>query len=462
MNTWAARIHPDDRQTAITICETETAKGRDHDLIYRAIHLDGSTKWIRDVVSVVLDSGAPQKLVGFMQDITEQKNIEQEKEDIEKRLTQAQKMEAVGTLAGGIAHDFNNLLGVILGYTEMALLNAPPDSKSTADLDKVMVAGNRAKDLVKQILAFSRQTEIERKPLQLQSLIKESVKMLRASIPTTIEIQEIIDSSCERVLADPTQVHQILMNLSTNANHAMEKSGGILRIELRGREIGNDVLEGKTLLKPGPYVELIVSDTGIGISPDIIDKIFDPYFTTKKLGKGTGMGLSIIHGIISEYGGAITVESEPGQGSTFHVYFPAIDKVEPELVADDKETPRGEGRILLVDDEELLTELGKEILERLGYEVTIRQSSLAAFATFQNNPQAFDVVITDQTMPGLTGVELSKRILQIRPDIPIILCTGFSTLVDEFSAKAIGIREFMVKPLTKSALAQRLKKVLKG
>lgn len=382
-------------------------------------------------------------------DIIKQKRLEAEKKKVEARLVQAHKMEAIGTLAGGIAHDFNNILGVILGYTELAKEDAPLGSIFASGLDQVLIAGNRAKDLVKQILDFSRQTEMERFPLQLQPIIKEAVKMLRASIPTTIDIQENIDLSCGLVLADPTQIHQILMNLCANANHAMEKSGGILKIELRRTDVGNDVLGANVPLKPGQYIELVVSDTGVGIGLDIIQKVFDPYFTTKELGKGTGMGLAIVHGIITEYGGAVTVESELQHGTTFHVYFPKVEKAELETVKKTEEIYSGKGNILFVDDEELLICLGKDMLERLGYDVTVRQSSLDALSTFQNDPYAFDVVITDQTMPGITGADLSRRILQIRPDIPIILCTGHSNLVDEVSAKSIGIKEFVMKPLAK-------------
>lgn len=393
-------------------------------------------------------------------DIIKQKRLEAEKKKVEARLVQAHKMEAIGTLAGGIAHDFNNILGVILGYTELAKEDAPLGSRFASGLDQVLIAGNRAKDLVKQILAFSRQTEMERFPLQLQPIIKEAVKMLRASIPTTIDIQENIDLSCGLVLADPTQIHQILMNLCANANHAMEKSGGILKIELRRTDVGNDVLGANVPLKPGQYIELVVSDTGVGIGLDIIQKVFDPYFTTKELGKGTGMGLAIVHGIITEYGGAVTVESELQHGTTFHVYFPKAEKAELETVKKTEEIYSGKGNILFVDDEELLICLGKDMLERLGYDVTVRQSSIDALSTFQNDPYAFDVVITDQTMPGITGADLSRRILQIRPDIPIILCTGHSNLVDEVSAKSIGIKEFVMKPLAKGVIGNLLQKLL--
>lgn len=408
------------------------------------------------LLSASLWEGAAGELLGYqgiIRDITEQKRLE-------GQVYQAQKMEAIGTLAGGIAHDFNNILSIILGYTDLAREDAPSDSKFAGDLDKVLEAGKRAKNLVQQILAFSRQTEIERIPIQLQSLVKEALKMLRSSIPTTIEIRENIDSTCGVVLADPTQVNQILMNLCTNANHAMEESGGILTIALNSIHVDKGDRFLPLNSEPGEYVLLTVSDTGSGIGPDVLDKIFDPYFTTKEVGKGTGLGLAIIHGIIVDYGGAIIVESELGKGTTFHVYFPVVEQEELTLRKSAGKITMGNERILFVDDEELLIEMGQDMLERLGYRVTVRSNSLDALATFQNDPDAFDVIITDQTMPGMTGADLARRMLQIRSDIPIILCTGYSNLIDEQKAKSLGIKEFTLKPLTKGLISKLLRKVL--
>lgn len=389
------------------------------------------------------------------------KRSEAEKRDLEKKLLQSYKMEAIGTLAGGIAHDFNNILAIIIGYTTMAKHNAPSDSKYAGDLEKILTAGYRAKDLVLQILAFSRQTEIERVPIQLQSLTLESLKMLRSTLPATIDLVDDIDSKCGTVLADPTQVHQIIMNLCSNANHAMENSGGSLTIKLKSSWLnsGDPRLEALQL-KPGEYVVLTVSDTGPGIPPKVIDRIFDPYFTTKETGKGTGMGLSIIYGIISSYDGAITVVNKPGQGASFHVYFPVIEQEAGPLATATEDIPPGQERVLFIDDEEPLAQMGKEMLERLGYLVTARRNSVEALTTFQNHPEDFDVIITDQTMPEMTGAELAKRILQIRPDIPIILCTGHSNQVDEQAVKELGIKEFAMKPLSMSAIAKLLRKVL--
>ena len=384
---------------------------------------------------------------------------EEEKENIEMKLRQAQKMEAIGTLAGGIAHDFNNILSVILGYAEMAKEDVKPGTELSEYIDEIFAAGNRAKNLVQQILTFSRQTKVERIILQPQPLIKETLKMLRSSIPSTIEIQHDIAEDCGTIEADPTQLYQILMNVCTNAFHAMEQSGGILRITLKiAEQLPLELRHESTPAKT--FIELAISDTGHGIGPDIIDKIFDPFFTTKEQGKGTGMGLAIAYGIIRNYGGTITVDSQLHKGTTFHIYIPQskADAVPEQLAS--KEIPLGKERILLVDDEELLVGIGKRMLERLGYHVTVKLHSFEALELFYKQPDQFDVVITDQTMPGMTGIELARRMLLIRPDIPIILCTGYSSMVDEGVAKQKGIREFAFKPLAKEQIALLLHKVL--
>ncbi len=394
--------------------------------------------------------------------ISQRKMAERDRKNLEERLQQAQKMEAIGTLAGGIAHDFNNILGAILGYTEMAKDDSPQGSTIAKDLDKVLEAGIRAKGLVQQILAFSRQADTERIPLQPASLVKEVIKMLRPSLPTTIEIIQDIDPETSLIFADQTQIHQILMNLCTNAFHAMEKTGGRLDISLKETTLSSEDLVHEPGVEAGTFVKLSICDSGPGIAPEIKNKIFDPYFTTKETGKGTGMGLSLVHGIVKGYGGFISLYSELGEGTAFHVFLPVIKKEvlpEKETVA---QIPIGKERVLFIDDEEILAEMGKDMLERLGYDVTVRNSSLAALETFQNQPDQFDVIITDQTMPGMTGADLARRMMQIRPDIPIILCTGYSTLISEEKAKSMGIREFALKPLAKRDLAQLLRKVLDG
>jgi signal transduction histidine kinase/CheY-like chemotaxis protein len=408
----------------------------------------------------VFIDGKPNMLAGFTLDITERKQAEEDKAKLEEQLRQSHKLEAIGTLAGGIAHDFNNILSVILGYAEITKYHVAPDSIISENLDKVLQAGNRAKDLIQQILTFSRQSKMELLTVKLQPIIKEALKMLRASIPRSIEIRENIAQDCGTVIADPTQLYQVLMNLCTNAFHAMEESGGVLTVELKIADNIPLVLAKTRDNSQEVFVELSISDTGQGISPEIIDKIFDPFFTTKEKGKGTGMGLAITYGVIKEYGGEITVDSQLGRGTVFHIYLPQSRE---EAVAVDStvaDLPGGKERILFVDDEDLLAELGKKLLERLGYQVTVKTKSFEALETFQNQPYDFDLVITDQTMPDMTGLDMARRMLQIRHNIPIILCTGYSALVDEEKAKSQGIKEFAMKPLNNSTLARLIRKVL--
>lgn len=391
--------------------------------------------------------------VAVKRDVTEENRTK-------KMLQQSQKMEAVGTMPGGIAHDFNNILGIIIGYAGIAREDAPPGSKIVDALEKILVAGNRAKDLVNQILVFSRQTQVERIPLKPQPMIKEALKMLRASLPSTIEIRENISTEDLTMDADPTQLQQIVMNLCTNAFHAMEENGGVLTVVLEAAESISPDPAKPDSEKKNNSIRLSVTDTGKGIAPDIMDKIFVPFFTTKEQGKGTGMGLAIVYGIVQDYQGTIAVESQPGKGTTFHVYFPraggnaAANQVSTGVV------PLGRERILFVDDEEFIVETGKQMLERLGYTVTTRQNSIEALKLFRKQPEAFDVVITDQTMPFMTGLELAQQMLRLRPDFPIILCTGYSNLVNEESAKKQGIKAFAYKPLTKYDFAVLVRQVL--
>lgn len=420
---------------------------------------DGSPVPIEVNARLITWDGEPA-IMSICRDITERKQAEEEKKLLQQQLLQAQKMEAIGTLAGGIAHDFNNILGAILGYTEIARDTIPPESFAAKSLDKVLEASHRASTLVKQILAFSRQEKIERHSLEPAHFVKEALKLLRPSLPSTIEIRQQIDSTSKPILADPTQVHQILINLCTNAFHAMEMTGGILEITLKDCELSQHDLQEHPEVQPGSFAVLSISDTGSGIDPDVWGRIFDPYFTTKAVGKGTGMGLSIVHGIVTSYGGFITSEKNLGGGTVFRVFFPAIEQEVVAEVEPVEVVPLGTERILLVDDEEMLAELGKTILEGLGYEVTALTSSLDALALFQNHPDRFDAVITDQTMPGMIGKDLAGRILQIRPDLPIILCTGHSSLFSEGKVRSWGIKGFAMKPLSKKVIATLVRKVL--
>jgi len=396
---------------------------------------------------------------GTVQDITERKLAEEEKIKLEIQLQQAQKMEAMGTLAGGIAHDFNNILSAIFGFTELAMGQAEKGSVPEKCLREVLTAGKRAKDLVQQILTFSRQTEKELKPVQITLITKEALKLLRASLPTTIEIKQNLQSD-SLVMSDPTQIHQILMNLCTNAGHAMEEKGGVLEVKLEDVELDSAFSAVHPDIESGPYVQLTVSDTGCGMSQEVMNKIFDPFFTTKEKGVGTGMGLSVVHGIVKSYGGAINVYSEPGKGSTFKVILPVAEKrMEPEIEIE-KPILGGTERILFVDDEQPITNLAKQLLEPFGYKVETRTSSMEAFELFKIKPQAFDVVITDMTMPNMTGEELSKKIMTIRPDIPVILCTGFSQRISEKRAKNSGISAFIMKPFLADEMTRTIRQVV--
>jgi two-component system cell cycle sensor histidine kinase/response regulator CckA len=377
----------------------------------------------------------------------------------ERQLRQAQKMEAIGTLAGGIAHDFNNILSAIIGYAELTLEKVQNNESLTNYLNEIFNAGVRAKDLVKQILAFSRQSEEELRPVQVDLIIKEVLKLLRASLPTTIAIHQNISSN-KSVLADPTQIHQILMNLCTNAGHSMRDKGGLLEVSLVVEELDTGFAARYPDITPGPYLKLSICDTGHGISPENLDKIFDPFFTTKKRGEGTGMGLAVVHGIVRSLGGAITVYSELEKGTTFTVYLPVIGLDSKLEIKTTEPLSFGTERILFVDDEKALADLGRKMLEQHGYVVTTRTSSTEALELFKSQPDEFDMVITDLTMPNMTGKFLAQEIMKIRPDIPVIICTGFSEEVTGKTAKAAGIKAFIHKPMTSAVLLTTVQKVL--
>ncbi|MBT5545902.1 MAG: response regulator [Desulfobacula sp.] len=383
-----------------------------------------------------------------------------EKMQLTARLQQAQKMESIGTLAGGIAHDFNNILFPVIGHAEMILMDIPDDSPFKESLNQIHTSALRAKNLVKQILTFSRQESSELMLMKMQPIIKETLKLIRSTIPTTIEINQDITPDCGVIKADPTQIHQIVMNLATNAYHAMEETGGELKVSLKRMELGTiDLIDPN--MEPGSYACLTVADTGVGMDKKLTDKMFDPFFTTKEIGKGTGMGLSVVHGIVTAMGGAIQVYSEPGKGTQFYVYFP-IEKNSSE----EQNTPAtepiqgGTERILLVDDEEAILTMEKLMLERLGYPVTSRTSSLEALEAFRTNPDKFDLIITDMQMPNMSGDKLSAELTKIRPDIPILLCTGFSETMSEEKAASLGIKGFILKPIVMKDLFQKIREVL--
>ena len=399
---------------------------------------------------------------GVTRDITArlytEEQLRQAQQDAQRR--QAQKMEAIGVLAGGIAHDFNNILSAILGYTDLALHEVASSGPAAQYLQEVLTAGRRAQSLVLQILTFSRASEPERIPVQLRLIVKEALKLLRASLPTTIDIRQGIDHDDGTVLADPTQMHQVLMNLCANAEYAMRDTGGILEVRLDTVELDTGAVAHYAELAPGSYVRLTIRDTGHGIPPEVTTRVFEPFFTTKGVGQGTGMGLAVVHGIVTSHGGAITLQSTPGHGTTCEVYLPRLDMVVDDTTSRDESLPIGKGVILFIDDEEAIVRVSQWMLERLGYQAVVCTSSLAALETFRQSPQHFDLVITDQTMPHMTGEALACELRRIRPDIPIILCTGFSHTIDAEKAQAQGINAFLMKPLVARDLGLAIQHVL--
>jgi PAS domain S-box-containing protein len=461
--SWADSIHPEDLGS-VTDNLAERGSGA-QTLEYRIVRPDGSIRWVLDrAFPIHNETGEIYRFAGIAEDITERKRAEEEKGKLEAQLVQAQKMEAIGTLAGGIAHDFNNILAIIMGHAEIADLNLPLDSPVKGSIAEVLKGTRRARDLVRQILTFSRKGEQELKPLQLVPLIKQAMKLLRATLPTTIEIRQETGllQGDDVVLADPTQIHQILINLTTNAAHAMREQGGMLKVMLSSVDFGPGDPGKPDNLSPGKYLKLAVEDTGHGMDQTTTERIFEPYFTTKGPGEGTGLGLAVVHGIVKSHGGAIHVSSEPGKGTAFHVYLPRLESGDSSEAEAHTPIPGGSETILLVDDEEGLLKAVKERLEHLGYDVSATTSSPEALDLFRQQPQHFDLVITDYTMPKMTGVDLAQEIAQTRSDIPIMLCTGFSERINEDSARNMGISAFIMKPVSLRDIAEQIRKVLKS
>ncbi len=417
--------------------------------------------WMVRAAPVRDSSGAVVGVIEIANDITERKQAEKERERLQTQLTQAQKMESIGTLAGGIAHDFNNALTPIMVQTELAKLTIPADNPVQEGLDEIIKAGHRAKDLVKQILTYSRQSQQQRVSIDLTPMIKESLKLLRSSIPTTIEIRQDIETDPCTVLADPTQMEQIVMNLCTNASQAMQEMGSVLEVSLKPVELDEDEAKSYPNIRAGSYVMLTVSDTGIGIEAELMEKIFDPFFTTKPVNEGTGMGLSVVHGIVLSHQGDITVRSEPGKGATFTVLLPRLEQeTETESETIDGSLPTGNERVMFVDDEDPMVKAGEQMLKQLGYQVEVKTSAVEALAAFLEQPDRYDLVMTDMSMPNMTGDNLAKAMMNVRPDIPVIICTGFSHQIDEEKALAMGIRAFVMKPFAMKGIAETVRKVL--
>ena len=405
------------------------------------------------------EQGKLEYVAHVAKDITQQKQLEDE-------LFQAHKLEAIGTLAGGIAHDFNNILSAIIGYAEFIQMEVPPESQSGKDVRVLIEATRRATDLVKQILTFSHKSGTKKRPLRPYLIVREALKMIRATMPTSIVIEKHIDPDCGTILVNPTQLHQIIVNLCTNARQAMADEKGILRVDLKSIELHEPVLpRGQETAEEGRFVVLRVSDTGCGMDTEMLSHIFEPYFTTKDKGKGTGLGLSVVHGIVQECRGFLEVESHAGRGSTFTVYLPAIDQqpeTEPVQVVDQGQADLVEGvRVLVVDDEPQLVRIQEERLRRRGYQVTALTDSREALSIFREQPDRFDLLLTDQTMPVLTGADLAQAVLELNPSLPIILCTGYSDTIPEEKALALGIKKYFTKPVSEAELFDAIRRLLK-
>jgi signal transduction histidine kinase/ActR/RegA family two-component response regulator len=417
---------------------------------------------LADAFNFMIDA-VEERTESLKHEIVERERAEAERKKLEGQLRQSERLKTIGTLAGGIAHDFNNILAPILGYVDMALEDLPPDSVTHGDMLRVQSGAMRAKELVEQILSFSRQDEQERTAVLWQHVIAEALELIRHSLPATIEVRETLEADVPPVLADSTQLHQVTMNLCTNAFHAMAEGGGVLGLELGTVDVDADFVRNHPTLTAGDYVRLTVSDTGHGMNRQTLERIFEPFYTTKEVGQGTGLGLSVAHGIVEGCGGLITAYSEVGRGATFHVYLPALERRVAVNTADETSAARSvEGRILVVDDDGEIGRITKRVLERRGHEVTAFTSSVDARDTFCANPSSYDLVITDQTMPDLTGAQLAEALLAVRPDVPIIMTTGFSATVSKDDALASGIREFLMKPIPTDELAAAVLRVLEA
>ncbi|MCP4745303.1 MAG: response regulator [Desulfobacteraceae bacterium] len=424
---------------------------KDGTLIWCAIHLK----------RLVNKSSGGLYLDGAILDITDRKRVELEKQSLEMQLRQSQKMEAIGTLAGGIAHDFNNILAAIDGFSDLSLDDAPKDSLLYDNIKEIRIATQRATDLVKQILTFARQSDVEKRPIKFAIILKETIKLLRSTIPSNIDIQTELNTQ-KIIMADPTQLHQIIVNLCTNAGHSMRQKNGILKVHLKETSIRANSEKKFTNVMPGRYFMLSIIDNGHGMPKEVLDRIFDPYFTTKQQGEGTGMGLSVVQGIIHSMRGAIHVNSEVGKGSTFDVYLPVLEKQSQPREVFSGPLVGGTEHILFVDDEIAITQMGQQMLERLGYKVTVSNNSLEALDIIRNSPDLFDLVLSDMTMPKLTGDKFAKEVMSIRKDMPIILCTGYSDQIDQQRALSQGVHALLEKPIVKHELDSVIRSAIRN
>lgn len=460
---WQHAVHPEDRRRVLRMYQRAIQSVSRYQLEYRLKNHAGEYRHVEDLgVVLANEEGVAFRLLGTLKDITGRVRAEEERRQLEQGVQHAQRLESLGVLAGGIAHDFNNILSAIIGLTDISLQQLPRDSEVYADLEESLKAAHRAKDLVRQILAFSRQTGAERSPIFLHLVAREVLKLLRASLTPMIDIVDSIDIHSGAVMANPAQMHQVIMNFCTNAAHAMASRGGTLEVRIVDVDVDDALVRRHPRLHKGPYVCLSVCDSGHGMNETIMKRIFDPFFTTKGPGEGTGMGLSVVDGIVASHGGVVTVESRVGVGSTFHTWFPRVQAPQLEEARVRQHVPSGKEHILFVDDEDIVLRFGESTLNRLGYRISLFRDPAEALVAFQENPAAFDLIITDQVMPKMTGYDLARAVRTIRADIPIILFTGFSAEVTDKEFQEAGIDEIVMKPVIAMELAGTIRSILDG
>ncbi len=454
-----AIIHPEDRNTVYTSNQNLRSVKTSQTLYYRIIMKNGTVKWLEDrKTSVFSMNNVFTGIDGILFDITERIMAQKENQQLESSLRKAQRLETIGTLAGGIAHDFNNILTPILGYAEMGVMSLTNNESQQEYFNEISKAAERAKNLVAQILTFSKTQENTQNIVSVQEIVDEALKLLRPSIPSTITIEKHLDNTCRNILADPSQIHQVILNLCTNAFHAMEDSGGTLTIELKEIIPDTRLLKQLPKLHANSYVKLSISDTGIGMSERTIERIFEPFFTTKSVNKGTGLGLSVVHGIITSFKGEITVESESEKGTTFSVYLPVVNEQVVQTALSEF-CAKGYGRILFVDDEPTVLKMITMMITKLGFKVQALSSPLQAIELFRKNPEHFDLLITDLTMPEMTGIELAEEMHKISPQLPVILMTGYEKDIETTPLSHYGICKFLKKPIKLTEMAATINDV---
>jgi two-component system, cell cycle sensor histidine kinase and response regulator CckA len=455
-------IHPEDRQIVADTYRKLKEQKQSQTLVYRIVTPDGKLRWIEDHMrSFFSNEGLFAGIDGILCDISDRISTQEEKRRIESQLRKSQRLETIGTLAGGIAHDFNNILTPILGYAEMGIAGISDDDPMHEYFGEIMQAAERAQKLVSQILTFSKAEEGKAVPVSMQEVIDEAIQLLRPSLPSTISIEEEIDNSCRAVLADPTQMHQVVVNLCTNASHAMEKSGGVLKIALREISTGSEMPPIVPKLPNGDYAELSISDTGTGMDDSTVERIFEPFFTTKSIEKGTGLGLSVVHGIVTASNGQLSVKSDQGKGSTIHVWLPVIENKAGAKPEEKPQSAKYEASVLFIDDEPAAVNMVTIMMTKLGYNIQAEKSPTEALKLFKEKPDRFDLIITDLTMPEMTGIQLTSEIHKISPSIPVILMTGYGKIIDhDTPLRHYGINRLLKKPVKLAQLASAVNEVL--